>query len=255
MKVSLITIAYNSAETIEDTIKSIIAQDYSNIEYIIIDGGSTDKTLSIVDKFKDSITTIISEPDKGIYDAMNKGVQNATGDIVGILNSDDIYADNKVVSSIVEAIGNKDSIYADLVYVDRDNTDKVTRYWKSGKYRKGIFKKGWMPPHPTFFIKKSCYNQYGNYNLQLKSAADYELMLRMLHKYNISVAYLPEVITKMRVGGQSNVTLLNRLKANKEDKLAWVINDLQPGPLTLIMKPVRKIGQFFKKGNKSRKFT
>ena len=157
MKVSLITIAYNSAETIEDTIKSIVAQDYSNIEYIIIDGGSTDKTLSIVDKFKDSITTIISEPDKGIYDAMNKGVQNATGDIVGILNSDDIYADNKVVSSIVEAIGNKDSIYADLVYVDRDNTDKVTRYWKSGKYRKGIFKKGWMPPHPTFYTYKNTY--------------------------------------------------------------------------------------------------
>ena len=251
MKVSIITIAYNSAETIEDTIKSIVAQDYSNIEYIIIDGGSTDKTLSIVDKFKESITTIISEPDKGIYDAMNKGVQNATGDIVGILNSDDIYADNKVVSRIVEAIGNKDSIYADLVYVDRDNTDKVTRYWKSGKYRKGIFKNGWMPPHPTFFIKKSCYNQYGTYNLQLKSAADYELMLRMLHKYNISVAYLPEVITKMRVGGQSNATLLNRLKANKEDKLAWVINDLKPGPLTLLMKPVRKISQFFKKEKKS----
>ncbi len=252
MKVSIITIAYNSAETIEDTIKSIVTQNYSNLEYIIIDGGSTDKTLSIVDKFKDSITTIVSEPDKGIYDAMNKGVQNATGDIVGILNSDDIYADNKVVSRIVEAIGNKDSIYADLVYVDRDNTDKVTRYWKSGKYRKGIFKSGWMPPHPTFFIKKSCYNQYGTYNLQLKSAADYELMLRMLHKHNISVAYLPEVITKMRVGGQSNATLVNRIKANKEDKLAWSINDLKPGPLTLIMKPVRKISQFVKKGNKNR---
>lgn len=252
MKVSIITIAYNSAETIEDTIKSIVTQNYSNLEYIIIDGGSTDKTLSIVDKFKDLITTIVSEPDKGIYDAMNKGVQNATGDIVGILNSDDIYADNKVVSRIVEAIGNKDSIYADLVYVDRDNTDKVTRYWKSGKYRKGIFKSGWMPPHPTFFIKKSCYNQYGTYNLQLKSAADYELMLRMLHKHNISVAYLPEVITKMRVGGQSNATLVNRIKANKEDKLAWSINDLKPGPLTLIMKPVRKIGQFVKKGNKNR---
>ena len=251
MKVSIITIAYNSAETIEDTIKSIVAQDYSNIEYIIIDGGSTDKTLSIADKYKDSITTIISEPDKGIYDAMNKGVQNATGDIVGILNSDDIYADKKVVSRIVKAIGNKDSIYADLVYVDRDNTDTVNRYWKSGEYKKGIFKKGWMPPHPTFFIKKSCYNQYGTYNLRLKSAADYELMLRMLHKHNISVAYLPDVITKMRVGGQSNVTLLNRLKANKEDKLAWVINDLKPGPLTLIMKPGRKISQFFKKGEKS----
>ena len=251
MKVSIITIAYNSAETIEDTIKSIVAQDYSNIEYIIIDGGSTDKTLSIADKYKDSITTIISEPDKGIYDAMNKGVQNATGDIVGILNSDDIYADKKVVSRIVKAIGNKDSIYADLVYVDRDNTDKVSRYWKSGKYKKGIFKKGWMPPHPTFFLKKSCYDQYGTYDLRLKSAADYELMLRMLHKHNISVAYLPDVITKMRVGGQSNVTLLNRLKANKEDKLAWIINDLKPGPLTLIMKPGRKIGQFFKKGQKN----
>ena len=255
MKVSLITIAYNSAETIEDTIKSIVAQDYFNIEYIIIDGGSTDNTLSIVNKFKDSIATIISEPDKGIYDAMNKGVQNATGDIIGILNSDDIYANNKVVSRIVEAIGDQDSIYADLVYVNRDNTDKVNRYWKSGTYKKGIFKKGWMPPHPTFFIKKSCYDQYGIYNLRLRSSADYELMLRMLHKHNISVVYLPEVITKMRVGGQSNVTLLNRIKANKEDKLAWSINDLTPGPLTLIMKPVRKISQFLKKGNKGRKST
>ena len=251
MKVSIITIAYNSAETIEDTIKSIVTQNYSNLEYIIIDGGSTDKTLSIVDKFKDSIATIVSEPDKGIYDAMNKGVQSATGDIVGILNSDDIYADNKVVSRIVEAIGNKDSIYADLVYVDRDNTDKVTRYWKSGKYRKGIFKKGWMPPHPTFFIKKICYDQYGIYNLQLKSAADYELMLRMLHKHNISVAYLPEIITKMRVGGQSNITLLNRFKANTEDRLAWTINNLKPGRLTLTMKPILKLSQFFKKGEKS----
>jgi len=251
MKVSLITIAYNSAATIEDTIKSIVAQEYSNIEYIIIDGGSTDNTLSIIEKYKESISTIISEPDKGIYDAMNKGVQNATGDLVGILNSDDIYADNKVVSNIVEAIGNKDSIYADLVYVDRDNTDKVTRYWKSGKYRRGIFKKGWMPPHPTFFIKKSCYDQYGIYNLQLKSAADYELMLRMLHKHNISVAYLPEVITKMRVGGQSNITLLNRFKANTEDRLAWTINNLKPGRLTLTMKPILKLSQFFKKGEKS----
>ena len=251
MKVSLITIAYNSAATIEDTIKSIVAQEYSNIEYIIIDGGSTDNTLSIIEKYKESISTIISEPDKGIYDAMNKGVQNATGDLVGILNSDDIYADNKVVSNIVEAIGNKDSIYADLVYVDRDNTDKVTRYWKSGKYRKGIFKKGWMPPHPTFFIKKSCYDQYGIYNLQLKSAADYELMLRMLHKHNISVAYLPEVITKMRVGGQSNITVLNRFKANTEDRLAWTINNLKPGRLTLTMKPILKLSQFFKKGEKS----
>jgi len=248
MKVSIITIAYNSSETIEDTIKSVVAQDYSNVEYVIIDGGSTDETLSIIDKYKDSISTIVSEPDKGIYDAMNKGVQNATGDIIGILNSDDIYANDSVISDIVKAIGSRDSVYADLVYVDRENTEKINRYWQSGEYKDGLFKKGWMPPHPTFFLKKSCYDKFGTYNLKLKSAADYELMLRMLHKHKISVAYLPKVITKMRVGGQSNVTLKNRLKANKEDRMAWTINDLRPGPLTLTMKPVRKIGQFFKKG-------
>ena len=247
MKVSIITISYNSEETIEDTIRSVVNQDYPNIEYIIIDGASTDSTLSIVKKYEDDIAKIISEPDKGIYDAMNKGVEAATGDIIGILNSDDIYASDKVISSIVNTIGEKDSVYADLVYVDRENTDKITRYWKSGEYKEGLFKKGWMPPHPTFFLRKECYNKYGVYNLELKSAADYELMLRMIHKHKISVAYLPETITKMRVGGQSNVTLKNRIKANKEDRKAWVINGLKPGPLTLTMKPVRKITQFLKK--------
>lgn len=247
LKVSVITIAYNSAETIEDTIVSVINQDYSNVEYIIIDGGSKDDTLKIVEKYRDKISIVVSEPDKGIYDAMNKGVANATGDIVGILNSDDIYADNKVITDIVNKIGDKDSIYADLVYVKRDSTDEVTRFWKSGTYKKGSFISGWMPPHPTFFVKKECYDKYGTYNLTLKSAADYECMLRMLHKHEISVTYLPRVITKMRVGGQSNVTVGNRLKANKEDRLAWEINEIKPKFYTLHMKPVRKIGQFFKK--------
>ncbi len=247
MKVSIITIAYNSAETIEDTIVSVINQDYANIEYIIIDGGSTDDTLKIVEKYREKIAKIVSEPDKGIYDAMNKGIDNATGDLVGILNSDDIYADDKVISDIVQKIGNHDSIYADLVYVKRDATDEVTRFWKSGAFKKGAFKSGWMPPHPTFFVKKECYDKYGTYNLALKSAADYECMLRLLHKHEISVTYLPRVITKMRVGGQSNVTLANRLKANKEDRMAWEINEIKPKFYTLHMKPVRKIGQFLKK--------
>ena len=246
MKISIITIAFNSEETIEDTIKSVIAQDYKDVEYIIIDGGSTDDTLQIVEKYKDKIAKVVSEPDKGIYDAMNKGVRASTGELVGILNSDDFYASETVLSEIAQAIGDKDSIYADLVYVDRENIEKVVRYWKAGEYKEDCFFKGWMPPHPTFFLRKRLYDKYGDYNLKLKSAADYELMLRMLHKHKISVAYLPKVITKMRVGGQSNVTLKNRLKANKEDRMAWELNGLEPKFYSLYLKPVRKITQFLK---------
>ncbi len=244
MKVSIITIAYNSAETIEDTIRSVVGQDYANIEYIVVDGGSTDSTLDIIKKYEARISQFISEPDRGIYDAMNKGVKMATGELVGILNSDDIYANNQVISDIVKALGERDSIYADLVYVDRENTEKITRKWISGAYHQGCFLKGWMPPHPTFFLRKSIYDKFGLYNLELKSAADYELMLRMLHKHKISTTYLNKIITKMRVGGQSNVTLSNRLKANKEDRRAWEINGLKPGVFTLIRKPLSKIKQF-----------
>lgn len=247
MKVSIITIAYNSAETIEDTIKSVASQHYPDIEYIIVDGGSTDQTLSIVERYKSDIAKVISEPDKGIYDAMNKGVAHATGELIGILNSDDIYADEQVISDIVEQIGDKDAIYADLVYVKRNAIDEITRYWKSGEYKNGDFLKGWMPPHPTFFLRKDCYDKFGTYNLKLKSAADYECMLRMIHKHQVSLAYLPRVITKMRVGGQSNVTVNNRLKANKEDRMAWEINGLKPRFYTLYLKPLRKVGQFLKK--------
>lgn len=247
MKVSIITIAYNSAETIEDTITSVVNQNYDNIEYIIVDGGSEDGTIEIIKKYQDKIARFVSEPDKGIYDAMNKGVKMATGELVGILNSDDIYANSQVISDIVSTIGNQDSVYADLVYVQRDDTDKVTRKWISGTYEDGQFLKGWMPPHPTFFLKKTVYDQYGIYNLELRSAADYELMLRMLHKHKITTSYLNKTITKMRVGGQSNVTLANRLKANKEDRKAWELNGLEPGMFTLIRKPLSKVKQFLKK--------
>lgn len=247
MKISIITIAFNSQETIEDTIVSVINQTYKNIEYIIIDGGSTDSTLEIINRYKDKISLIVSEPDKGIYDAMNKGIEKASGELVGILNSDDFYANNEVISNISNKIEDFDSIYADLVYVDRENTEKVIRYWKSGDYKPNAFLKGWMPPHPTFFLKKSIYNKFGTYNLALKSAADYELMLRMIHKEKISITYYPEVITKMRVGGQSNATLGNRLKANKEDRMAWEINNLNPKFYSLYLKPLRKINQFIRK--------
>lgn len=249
MKVSIITITYNSAETVEDTIQSVISQDYPDIEYIIVDGASKDNTLSIVDRYKDKIAIIQSEPDKGIYDAMNKGVRLATGDLIGILNSDDFYADAQVISDIVKTVQSTaaDGCYADLVYVDRNETSRVVRTWKSGEYRHGQFMRGWMPPHPTFFVKRTVYEAYGSYTLQLRSAADYELMLRFIHKHGIRVSYLPRVITKMRAGGQSNVTIKNRWRANREDRLAWKMNGLQPGFFTLMRKPLSKLLQFIKR--------
>ncbi len=250
MKISVITIAYNSAETIKDTIESVLAQDYSDLEYIIVDGASKDATMDIVKSYGNRISKYVSEKDKGIYDAMNKGISLATGDIIGILNSDDYYADSRVISEIAAKFeeSGADGVYADLVYVDRDHSEKVMRKWIAGPYRKGLFKKGWMPPHPTFFVKRSCYIKFGIYSLELRSAADYELMLRFIHKHEIKVAYLPKIITRMRLGGQSNVSLKNRLKANIEDRKAWKMNGLKPSYFTLIRKPLSKLGQFFKAG-------
>ena len=247
MKVSIVTVCYNSAETIESTILSVLSQNYSNIEYIIIDGVSKDNTLQIVNKYKDKISKIISEPDKGIYDAINKGISLAKGDIVGVLNSDDFYVDETIIASVVKTFETEkcDCTYGDLQYVDRENTSIIKRHWKSGKYYDGLFYNGWMPPHPTFFVKNECYKKFGIFNLRLKSAADYELMLRFLHVHKIKAAYLPKVLVKMRVGGKSNVTLMNRIKANREDRLAWTINNIRPKFYTLIMKPLSKLGQFF----------
>lgn len=249
MKISIITIAYNSAETIEATIQSVISQDYTDVEYIIIDGASKDATMDVVDRYRDQIAVVVSEPDQGIYDAMNKGVARATGEIVGILNSDDFYADNTVLSNVVARFNESgaEAVYADLVYVERDNPDKVVRYWKSKPYKPGMFRKGWMPAHPTFFLKNECYRTHGTYSTELRSAADYELMLRMLEKHKISAVHLPRVLTKMREGGQSNVSLKNRIRANKEDRRAWKMNGLTPAWYTLTVKPLSKLSQFIRK--------
>ncbi|MCB0410170.1 MAG: glycosyltransferase [Flavobacteriales bacterium] len=248
-KVSIITVCYNSSKTIEDTIQSVIKQTYYNIEYIIVDGLSTDNTLEIVNQYKDKITKIVSEKDNGLYDAINKGIGLASGDIIANLNSDDFYIDSNVIADVVTKMeeDNSDTLYADLYYVDAVDTNKVTRNWVSGPYKKGMFFKGWMPPHPTFFVRKKVYDQYGKFNLELKSAADYEIMLRFIHKHECSISYLPRVIVRMRVGGVSNVSIVNRLKANREDKKAWELNGLKPKPYTLIFKPLSKILQFVKK--------
>lgn len=249
MKISIITVCYNSERTIKDTIDSVLAQDYANIEYIIIDGQSSDGSIDLVKSYGNRIDQFISEKDKGMYDALNKGIQLATGDLIGILNSDDFYTDEKVISDVVAQIkaDDADALYADLHYVDVQDSSIVKRYWKSGPYKAGKFLKGWMPPHPTFFLKKSAYEKYGSFNLSLKSAADYELMLRMIHKEKVKLTYLPRVIVKMRMGGMSNSSLINRLRANREDQKAWKINGLKPHPLTFMYKPLRKIFQFLRK--------
>ncbi len=249
MKVSVITISYNSALTIEDTIRSVLEQDYEHLEYIIIDGASTDGTLNIIDKYKSQVSRIISEPDKGIYNAMNKGLKLATGDVISILNSDDTFAHpcavSKMVSKLIET--NADTCYGDLVYVQRDNPEKRLRYWRAGEYAPNCFLNGWMPPHPTFFAKAELYKKYGGFNESLKISADYELMLRMLYRNGASTTYLPEVVVKMKAGGMSNSSLRNRIAANREDRLAWKINGLKPNFYTFQLKPLSKLKQFIKR--------
>lgn len=247
MKVSIITITYNSAQTVEQTILSVINQTYTNIEYILVDGLSTDATLQIAEKYKHRISTIISEKDKGLYDALNKGIALATGDVVGILHSDDFYTHPSVIQNYVDLFlkTGAAAAYGDLYYVDREDTAKIIRTWKSGTYRQGSFLNGWMPPHPTFFVKRNVYEKFGVFNTEFKTAADYELMLRFIHKNKIALAYLPEFTVKMRVGGASNESVVNRVNANREDRRAWDINGLKPRFYTLYLKPLRKILQFF----------
>ena len=248
-KISIITVSFNSQSTIKHTIQSVASQDYQNKEYILIDGASTDWTLDIISFLKDKINYFVSEKDNGIYNAMNKGIKASSGDIIGILNSDDFYSNNEVLSKVANIFEETDCdcLYGDLVYVDKGDARKIVRYWKSGEFSKRKLRMGWMLPHPTFFVKKEIYEKYGLYNIKLKTAADYEMILRLLHNDSIKVEYLPEILIKMRIGGESNSSFLNRLKGNYEDNLAWDMNNLRKPPFIRFLKPLRKIKQFFKK--------
>jgi len=247
MKISIITATFNCEDTIKDCINSVISQQYDNIEHIIIDGASTDNTLDIVNSFSNKIAKVISEPDSGIYDALNKGIANATGDVIGLLHADDIFYNNNIIGEIVDVFtnNNTDSVYGDLQYVAKSDTSKVIRYWKSGEFNLGKLKKGWMPPHPTFFVKKEVYNKYGNFDTSFKIAADYDLILRFLGVNKISTIYLPKIITKMRVGGESNKSLKNILLKMKEDHKALKKNKIG-GVFTILFKNISKIPQLFK---------
>jgi len=249
LKVSVITAVFNGAKTIQDCIKSVSGQIYPNIEHIIIDGGSTDGTLEVIKRYTEKRVNIVSEPDNGIYDALNKGIRQASGEVIGLLYSDDFYAHDRVIEKVADIFMkyNIDSCYGDLQYVDKNNPDKVIRYWKSSQYRHGKFKYGWMPPHSTFFVKKEIYNKYGYFNTNFKIAADYELMLRFLEKHKISTYYTPEVFIKMRIGGTSNRNIKNLIIKSNEDYRAWKVNNLNGGFYTILLKNLCKIPQFFKK--------
>ena len=248
-KISIITVAFNSSKTIKGTIESIISQDYNNIEYLIIDGGSTDGTMDIVKSYSEHVKYYVSEPDNGIYDAMNKGIKAATGDVIGILNSDDFYPNSFVLSNVAKLFQKYscDAVYGDLVYVKANDINKIKRYWQAGEYSTSKIKNGWMLPHPTFFVKKKIYTRYGLYDTDLKSAADYEMILKLLYKHNISVHYLPMILVNMRMGGESNKSFWNRIKANKEDSLAWTKNQLKKPMFVRLKKPLQKLKQFFLK--------
>ncbi len=242
--ITIITVAYNSEKTIRNTLKSVSSQSYPNIEHIVIDGGSKDKTLAIVAEFP-HIKKVISERDYGVYDAMNKGLKLATGEVVGFLNSDDIYADDKVIDRIAQVFETKNvqSLYSDLEFFE-DNPDNVVRVWNAGAIQRRRFLYGFMPPHPSFFAKKSVYTNFGNFDLRFKQSADYELMLRFLYRHGISAHYMQGVSVKMRIGGLSNARFKNRWAANSEDRFAWDHNSLKPYFFTLWLKPFGKLEQF-----------
>jgi len=219
MRISIITVAYNSAATIKETLASVFNQFYKNKEHIIIDGKSRDNTVKIIKNFSSKDIFMISEKDEGIYYAMNKGINFAKGDIIGILNSDDFYTSNQVLSSVIKIFCENpliDACYSDLVLVDPIKTSKIIRYWKSNQFKSGAFSKGWCPAHPTFFVRRSVYERFGVFNLNYHIASDVELMMRFLEVHKINTKYIPEIWVKQRVGGTSNKNLKNILKSNKE---------------------------------------
>jgi glycosyltransferase involved in cell wall biosynthesis len=247
MKFSIITVCFNSESTLEQTIQSVLNQTFKDIEYLVIDGGSTDGTLAILNKYKERIK-FISEKDAGIYDAMNKGLRMAKGEIIGMIGSDDFYPSNDVLQHVSNAFDKfkTDAIYGDKQFVNPDNIDKVVRYWTVGEYKKENWLKGFMPPHLSFYVKRACYEQFGNYRTDFTCSADYELMLRMLYKNGVSAHYLPKVLMTMRNGGTSTASWKHRWIANQEDRKAWKVNGLQPKWYTLWWKPLSKIVQLFK---------
>lgn len=246
MKVSIITATYNSAATIRDTLASLESQTYPDIEYIIVDGASKDNTLEVVNQHCTRVSKIISEPDRGIYDALNKGIAVATGEIVGFLHSDDLFASPESIANLVAAFksGDYNAVYADLDYVDQHNTDKIIRHWVGSPLKAFKLQLGWMPAHPTFYMTKAMYEKLGDFSLDFPIAADYDSVLRYFNSGELKTIYLPQVVIKMRMGGASNNSLKNVKRKLKEEVVIMRLNGVCY-PLALLMKRLTKLHQYF----------
>jgi len=250
MKISIITPTYNSAATVRDTLESVLSQQISDLEYIIIDGASSDNTLQIIEEYQERLKIkLISESDHGLYDAMNKGIELATGDIIGIINSDDFYKNGLILKKIIatfSAHSEIDACYGDLAFVETTNCQKIVRYWRAGKYNKKKLAYGWTIPHPTLFLKKELYQKYGVFRTDLSLASDYEFILRLFNAERVNVFYLPETLVYMRTGGSSSKNLKQRIRGWQELKKAWTINNLAIPNFFIFRRLLNKLGQYLK---------
>jgi glycosyltransferase involved in cell wall biosynthesis len=244
VKISIITAVYNNRDTVAAALDSVLSQSHVNSELVVVDGGSTDGTLDTLSRYADRMDFFVSERDNGIYDALNKGIGKATGDVVGFLHSDDLMADESVLRRVDEAFADPevDAVYGDLVYVRRNDPADVVRRWKAGPFNVNQLQWGWMPPHPTFYVRRELYERLGRFDVTYRIAADYDCMLRFLLS-GIRVAYIPELLVKMRVGGASNRSLSNLLAKSREDYDVISRHGMWP-PSTLLAKNIRKLPQF-----------
>ncbi len=249
MRVSIITAVYNRVSTIRATIESVLGQRNADIEYIVVDGNSNDGTDRVIRDFQDRITNSIREPDTGIYNALNKGIRAATGDIVGFVHADDTLNAVDTIEKMSRAFLDPtvDATYGDLVYVNHYRPETIVRYWRAGAYDEKRFRHGWMPPHPTFYLRRDHYCKLGGYREDFSISADYELILRMLYKHRLKAAYIDDIMVRMQFGGVSNKNLWNRFKSNTEDQHAWKVNGLLPPTWLRLLKPIQKIQQYWKR--------
>jgi len=252
LKISIVTVVFNNRDTIEAAIQSVLAQTHRDIELIVIDGGSTDGTREVLARYESSIAILVSEPDDGIYYALNKGIDLASGEAIGFLHSDDLFADSFAIERVVSELADPavDAVYGDLVYVRKLDPTRVVRHWRSGPYRPELLRRGWMPPHPTFYARRALYQRYGGFEVSLRIAGDYDCMLRFLVA-GAKLAYIPQVQVHMRLGGASNRSLGNMMTKSYEDYLALRRHGVG-GVGTVVWKNLSKLPQFFASRRASR---